>query len=237
MCAAETAAPRPAVAAATRQLRRLGVLGGTFDPVHPGHTVAARFVQQALALERVLLIPCGQPVHRHQPLASAPERCAMVALALAGEPQLQLDRRECQTNAPSYTIDTITALQQEQPDVSWHLLVGADAFLGLPSWKQWQQLLDRVNLVVRTRPGFAIDEALMAPELLAQYRRRRVDSPAALASISQGAIVAIDVRTPDLSSTQVRELLKTGGNLGSILHPAVAQHIRTHGLYLPGDQD
>lgn len=236
MCAAETTT-RPAMAAARRPSRRLGVLGGTFDPVHCGHVTAARFVQLALALESVLLIPCGQPVHRQQPLASAPERCAMVALALAAEPQLQLDRRECQTNAPSYTIDTLTALQREQPDVSWHLLVGADAFLSLPSWKQWQQLLDQVNLVVMTRPGFAIDEAGMAPALLAQYQRRRVANPAALASIGQGAIAAIDVRTSDLSSTQVRELLKTGGNLGSILHPAVAQHIRTHGLYLPGDQD
>lgn len=237
MCAAEAIAGRPAADAETVALRRIGVLGGMFDPVHSGHTTAANSVRQTLSLERVLLIPCGQPVHRRQPLASGPERCAMLALALADEPHLQLDRRECQTNAPSYTIDTIAALQKSVAGVSWHLLVGADAFLGLPSWKLWQQLLDMVNLVVMTRPGYAIDESRMAPELLAQWQRRRVADVASLEHVAQGVIVAVDVRTPDLSSTRVRELVKTGGNLGSILHPAVAQHIRTHGLYLPGDQD
>jgi len=236
MCAAEAAALVETAHGAAAP-RRLGVLGGMFDPVHLGHTGAALYVQQALALERVLMVPCGNPVHRRQPEVSAPERCAMVALAVAGDSRLQLDRRECQSHEPSYTVDTILFLRAAQPDVSWHLLVGADAFLGLPSWKQWQTLLELVNLVVMTRPGYDLNESRMAPELRVEWQRRRQPEVGALAAVAQGAIATVDVKTPDLSSTRVRELVKTGGDLGSILHPAVAAHIRTHGLYLPGDQD
>jgi len=243
MCAAETTAVAAPLSSASRleSPRRIGVLGGMFDPVHLGHTGAARFVQQALGLEKVVLVPCGNPVHRQPPQASAPERCAMVALAIAGEPSLQLDNRECRTHAASYTVDTIVALGAAQPGTSWHLLVGVDAFLSLPSWKQWQTLLDLVNLVVMTRPGYPLEESSMAPALLVEWQRRHLADADDLASVTQGAIVTVDVKTPDLSSTRVRELVKTGGDpgsiLGPVLHPAVAAHIRSHGLYLPGDQD
>ncbi len=218
-------------------LRRIGVLGGMFDPIHPGHTSAALSVGNALGLERVLLVPCGNPVHRNGPVASASERCAMVAAAIAAEPLLLLDRREALSAAPSWTIDTITLLQQEQPEVSWYLLVGVDAFLGLPTWKQWQLLLERVNLVVMTRPGYVLDAERLPAGLQQEWKRRFLQDHSQLAAIKSGSIIALDVKTGDVSSTQVRELLKTGGKPGPILHPAVAAHIRAHCLYQSGDTD
>lgn len=229
MCAAEA---KPA----TTGLRRIGVFGGMFDPVHLGHVAAAVSVRQSLALEKILLIPCGNPAHRRAAQASPPERCAMVALAIADQPGLQLDRRECQSSAPSYTIDTLMALRKQQPEVSWQLLVGVDAFMGLGTWKQWQQLLDLCNVVVMTRPGYPLEAAHMPAELRTEWQRRHVEA-AQLGTVASGAMAFVDVQSPALSSTQVRELVKTGGQLGSILHPAVAAHIREHGLYLPGDQD
>ncbi|HTR00049.1 MAG TPA: nicotinate-nucleotide adenylyltransferase [Candidatus Acidoferrum sp.] len=221
---------------ATTTLRRFGVLGGMFDPIHLGHVQAANSVGQALGLEKVLLVPCGSPVHRQQPLASAPERCAMAALAIKGQPLLQLEKRECQSPSPSYTIDTIIALQHQHAGVSWHLLIGVDAFVTFTSWKQWQQLLDLVNLVVMTRPGYRLDVSTLPPELRTEWQQRHVDA-GQLATIARGAIAFIDVQSDDLSSTRVRELVRTGGDLAAILNPDVAVHIRTHGLYLPGDAD
>jgi len=234
MCAAEAGKTSMGSQCA---LRRLGVLGGMFDPIHLGHSNAALSVGRALGLERVLLVPCGNPVHRSGPIASASERCAMVQAAIAAEPLLQLDRREALSVAPSWTIDTITQLQREQPEVSWYLLVGVDAFLGLPTWKQWPELLERVNLVVMTRPGFVLDADLLPPALQQEWRRRFLQDHSQLAAIKSGSIVVVDVLTANVSSTQVRELIKTGGGLGPILHPAVATHIRAHSLYQCGDTD
>ncbi len=234
MCAAEASTPANS---STPALRRIGVLGSMFDPIHLGHSSAATYVGKTLGLERVLLVPCGNPVHRDHPFASASERCAMVALAISGEPLLQLDRREAASSAPSWMVDTITSLQREQPEASWYLMVGIDAFLAFTGWKQWQQLLDQVNLVVMTRPGYALDPDQLPPELRQEWQRRHEPDYTRLTARKSGAITVVDVLTDNLSSTKVRELIKTGGGLGSILHPAVAAHIRAHCLYLSGDTD
>jgi nicotinate-nucleotide adenylyltransferase len=237
MCAAKSAAsdtkrepwvPHPSP-------RRVGVMGGMFDPIHLGHLQAAARVRQKLALDAVLLVPCGNPVHRGKAFASADERCAMVALAIEQEPWLQLDLREAHSAAPSYTFDTLAALHAEQPAVSWQLLLGIDAFLTLPAWKQWLQLLVMANLVVMTRPGYQLREAAMPLELLAEWSERRVADAAAFQQCQQGAILCLDVQSAALSSTQVRHLVKTGADLGPILHPAVAAHIRRRGLYQSGE--
>lgn len=236
MCAARAAstdktAPRARAAA----VRRIGIMGGMFDPVHLGHVQSAASVRDQLGLDSVILVPCGNPVHRGKAFASADDRCAMLELAIAQQPWLRLDRRECHSAAPSYTIDTLTALHAEQPEVSWHLLLGVDAFLTLTSWKQWQHLFSLAHLVVMTRPGYHFNAALLPFELLAEWEDRRVADVATLSQTRQGSIVCVDVQSADLSSTRVRHLLKTAADPGSILHPAVAAHIRRRGLYQSGE--
>ena len=216
-------------------VRRVGLMGGMFDPIHLGHIQAAGSVRQQLNLDSVLMVPCGNPVHRGKAFASADDRCAMLAFAIAPEPWLQLDRRECRSAAPSYTVDTLTALHAEQPEVSWHLMVGVDAFLTLPSWKQWQQLFALAHIVVMTRPGYHLNPSLLPFELLAEWEDRRITDVAALLDSKQGSIFCVDVHSADLSSTLVRHLLKTAADPGPILHPAVAAYIQSHGLYQSGE--
>lgn len=226
---------KPARTARADSGLRIGLMGGMFDPVHLGHVQAAGSVRQQLKLDSVLMMPCGNPVHRGKAFASADDRCAMLAFAIAPEPWLQLDRRECRSAAPSFTIDTLNSLHAEQPVVSWHLMIGVDAFLTLTSWKQWQQLFALAHIVVMTRPGYQLNPALLPVDLLAEWDDRRVTDAAALTASKQGSIFCVDVHSADLSSTRVRHLLKTAADPGPILHPAVAAYIQSHGLYQSGE--
>jgi nicotinate-nucleotide adenylyltransferase len=205
-----------------------------FDPVHRAHIEVASGVKEKLGLDSVLLMPCGNPVHRDRARASDAQRIAMLQLAIADKTGLQLDTRECLAPSPSFTCDTLAGLHQEQPGKSWHLVMGADAFLSLPSWKNWQQLFSLAHIVVITRPGYELTESHMSEPLRTEWRRRGVHDPAMLANMPAGAICRVDLRTDNLSSTQVRDLIKTGVDTSSILHPAVAAFIAQQHLYSPG---
>jgi nicotinate-nucleotide adenylyltransferase len=224
----------PAASTWMTSLRRVGVFGGMFDPVHRGHLQVASRARECLGLETVLLVPCGNPVHRGKALASNMQRIEMLQLAIADQSWLQLDTRECLSVAPSYTCDTLASLREQQPATSWHLVMGADAFLSLPSWKNWRQLFTLAHIVVVTRPGYVLIEGSMSELLRAEWRNRKVDDPTVLTRSAEGAICCVDLGTDDLSSTQVRHLIKTGVDTSSILHPAVAAYIAERHLYSPG---
>ena len=134
----------------------LGILGGTFDPIHYGHLELARELCEALAFSAVRLVPAGDPPHRHVPVASANHRLAMVELAIAGNPGLEVDAREVLRQGPSYTIETLEELRAEDPPRALALIVGADAFLGLPAWHRWRELFDLAHVVVVARPGLSL---------------------------------------------------------------------------------
>ena len=215
--------------------RRVGVMGGMFDPVHRGHLQAAAGVRRQLGLESVLMIPCGNPVHRGKSFASADDRCAMLSLAIADEPWLELDRRECMSEAPSYTVDTLGALHAERLDVSWHLLMGIDAFLALETWRRWRDLFELAHIIVVTRPGYTLAPDSLTAALRTEWERRVVTDAATLRQSRHGAVICVDVQSADLSSTQVRRLLQTAADPTPILHPAVAAYVRSHGLYQSGE--
>jgi nicotinate-nucleotide adenylyltransferase len=217
----------------------LGVLGGTFDPVHRAHLHLARAALKTLRLGGVLWIPAGQPSHRQAPHGDAQHRLAMVQLAVAGEPAFAVDAADVAAGEPSFTVPTLERLRKErgaaQPLV---LLVGADAFLGLPTWRRWRELFDLAHIAVAARPGAPMQEAAMGTELAALYRSRRRPDAAALAHTSAGAIVEFEiepVEPPDLSATAVRELLRDPGKdarLADLLPPGVLDYIRRNHLYL-----
>jgi len=215
----------------------IGVLGGTFDPVHRAHLHLARAARSQLGLARVLWIPAGNPPHRHPPEATSAHRLAMVRLAVADEAGFEVDDAEVLANSPSYTVPTLERLRRnmdaEQPLV---LLLGADAFLGLPAWHRWQELFSLAHLAVAARPGAALDANHMNPALADIYRQRRQDSPAALAQKSAGAIVGFTiepVEPPDLSATAIRQGLHDGkaDAVAAMLPPGVLDYIQTHSLY------
>ncbi len=140
----------------------IGILGGTFDPIHYGHLRSALEVKDVFGLTEVRLIPCANPPHREQPTVTAKMRLQMLELAIKNQPGLKIDTRELdrydQHQAPSYMVDTLKSLRQEFPTEPLLLFIGSDAFKHLTGWHQWQQLFDYAHIVVMTRPGFETQE-------------------------------------------------------------------------------
>lgn len=211
-------------------MQPIGILGGTFDPVHFGHLHSALELQETLGLAEVRLIPCGHPPHRNPPRAPASARLAMLELAVTGQPGLRVDPRELERPGPSYMVDTLTSLRDELGKAPLCLILGSDAFLGLPGWHRWQELVQLAHLVVMHRPGWVLDHSLAAP--LAQLvDTRRVYEAAALAAQPAGSILLVPVTPLDISSTAIRTLIAAGRSPRYLLPDAVWEHIRTHGLY------
>jgi nicotinate-nucleotide adenylyltransferase len=175
-------------------LEPIGILGGTFDPVHYGHLRLAEEAADALALDRVVLIPAALPNLRARPGTDAQHRLAMTRLAAADNPRLTVDDRELEREGVSYTVDTLAELRAKvgTRNPIW-LILGADAFLRLPAWSRWLQLFDLAHIAVATRPGYALEEAVnRSAELAAEWHRRIVTVPAVPpgAGASAGAIVS-----------------------------------------------
>lgn len=208
--------------------RRIGLLGGTFNPVHIGHLRAALEVVEFLRLDELRLVPSARPPHRETPQVSAEQRLAMVALAVADEPALSVDDRELRRDKPSYTVDTLESLRAElAADDQVFLLLGWDAFCGLPSWLRWQELLDHCHLLVLQRP----DADSEAPEALRDLlAARSVSDPLALAGPG-GQISFIWQNPLAISATQIRQLLAAGRSVRFLLPDAVLAYIHAHGLY------
>ncbi|MGH8173654.1 MAG: nicotinate-nucleotide adenylyltransferase [Rhodanobacteraceae bacterium] len=189
--------------------RIVALLGGTFDPVHNAHLRVAWEAAEHLDAD-VRLIPAHVPPHRDQPVASARERAAILRAALEGQDRLALDERELRREGPSFTIDTLIELRaelgDEQPLV---LLLGADAFLGLPSWHRWGELFDYAHIGVLTRPGH--DIAVLPTELRIKVASRRCADAAALAQTAAGRLLQIPVTPLEVSATYVRDIIAAGG--------------------------
>lgn len=218
----------------------LGIFGGTFDPVHLGHLRLAEEAADSLGLAAVRWIPAGQPAHRAQtakaPRVAAAYRLEMVRLAIAGNPRFTLDSAEVDAAAPSYTVPTLERLRAA-PDCGAHrplvLLVGADAFAGLPDWHRWETLFELAHIAVAHRPGFPVDAASLPPALAAIYRRRRAESPARLAAAPAGCIVTFAMTQLAVSATQIRALLANGQSPRYLLPDAVIAYIQKQLLYSP----
>jgi nicotinate-nucleotide adenylyltransferase len=188
-------------------LRPLAILGGTFDPVHLGHLRVAWEAAEFLDAE-VRLMPAHVPPHRAQPVADAQQRVALLRAALAGQSRLQLDERELHRQGPSYTVDTLIELREEIGMMqSVVLLVGADAWAGLPDWHRWRDLFELAHIGVLSRAGHEISES---EALAAASRARRTIDPSALARSAAGQVIEIRVSALEISSTHIRNELADG---------------------------
>lgn len=207
----------------------IGLLGGTFDPIHLGHLRPALAARDALQLAELRLLPNRVPPHRASPFCTAEQRLEMVKLA-AAEFHLVVDERELRRDQPSWTIDTLEELRRELPHTPVCFLMGMDSLLGLPTWRRWQELLDVAHLVVSVRPGWHIDEADTDVRALLQAHvtERREDLHERLA----GCIWLAHNEPLPLSSTQVRALLAEGNDPRDLLPESVADYIRRQGLYV-----
>lgn len=227
----ESGARPHAPSLATCSGHAVGVIGGTFDPIHFGHLRLAEEMTAALGLRRVLFVPAGQPPHRAAPCAPAARRLEMVRLAVAGNPHFAVDDREVRRAQPSYTVDTLAALRDElgaqQP--LW-LLLGADAFLGLPGWHQWRRLFELAHLAVAERPGASLLEAGAMPAELAQAVRQRATAPA---QAPAGAVLIRSTTPLAISASVIRATLAARGSVRYLLPDAVLDYIHQHRLYPP----
>lgn len=199
-------------------MRPLAVLGGTFDPVHIGHLRVAWEAAEALDAD-VRLMPAQVPPHRPPPVASARQRARMLQLALAGQDRLTLDTRELDRPGPSYTFDTLQSLRTEFGDArSLILLLGADAFAGLPGWHRWRELFELAHIVVLTRPGHAM---AWPAELAGQAVPRRAESAQRLREAPAGYVLELAVTPLEISASHVRALLAAGREPRWLLPEAV----------------
>jgi len=208
--------------------RRIGLLGGTFDPVHIGHLRSAVEVAEVLQLDELRLIPSARPPHREAPQVSAQDRLAMVRLAVADAGVLQVDDRELLRDKPSYSIDTLESLRGElAADDQLVLLLGWDAFCGLPGWQRWEELLLHCHILVLQRP----DADSEAPEALRNLlAARSVNDPTAFSG--PGGQIAFIWQTPlAVSATQIRSLLASGKSARYLVPDPVLAYIHAHGLY------
>lgn len=209
-------------------MKPIGVFGGTFDPVHYGHLRTAFEMLQALRFDCVRFIPCGDPPHRGTTHASASERLRMVALAIEGQAGFIVDDREVQRDGPSYSIDTLQSLREEFPERPLGLIIGMDAFLGLPGWYRWEDILETAHIIVAHRPGWKAPDMGPLGELITEFGTHRVDD---LHSMVQGRVHIHAVTQLEISSTEIRDLVKAGRDPRFLMPDAVRDEITASACY------
>lgn len=209
-------------------MRPIGILGGTFDPIHFGHLRAAFELNELLDLESVLFVPAADPPHRGRPLADAVTRLAMVRAAIEDQPGFIADDRELRRAGPSYTVLTLEELRLAHGARPLVLMLGMDAFLGLATWHRWRELLDLAHLAVAHRPGAWPPVEGELGELLSA---RRVFRAAELANAPAGRIFVHPGTQLDISSTDLRDALRAGKDPRYLMPEPVRRMIIAKGIY------
>lgn len=208
--------------------KAIGILGGTFDPIHLGHLRMALELYEALDLAKVHIIPTFQPMHRKQPVATPEQRLAMVRKAVEGEDALFANDCEIRRSGPTYTIDTLLEIQKSLPDVPICLLVGIDAFLGFLSWHRWEEILKLAHIIIAYRPHYHLPQTGMVADLIAKHLQQ--DSTF-IHENSAGGILVRPITALEISATDIRKQIAMGRNPRYLLPDSVYEYIKNHGIY------
>lgn len=217
--------------------KKLGILGGTFNPIHVGHLAAAEEVRERLDLERILFIPSFLPPHKDdEAIPPAAQRLAMVKIAIAGNPQFSLSDIEVQRGGKSYTVDTVTDLHRAYPGAEIFFITGLDSFLDIQTWKDWERLLGLCSFVVLSRQGHAFTDLVNLPFMKTSKQKLEV--------LDSGEQARINAETPagmsiwleqvplyDISSTDIRKRIRQGRSIKYLLPDAVETYIINNTLY------
>lgn len=206
----------------------IAVYGGTFDPIHRGHLAVARGAADLLGVDAVRLLLSARPSHRDTPGAGIDHRWQMLSRVCAGERRFIADRREIDRAGPSYAALTLAELRRECPESPICWIVGQDSFATLPTWYDWQSLFELTHFVVVPRPGSSND---VAPELGAALAGRRTEHVSDLHRQAAGKVFTLSLRTPDISSTQIRQLAASGQSIEPLTGWLVDRYVSACGLY------
>ena len=206
----------------------VGIFGGTFDPIHYGHLRSAYELLQDLRLSEVRFVPSAAPPHRGGTFAPAELRFRMVEVAVAGQEGFAVDDCEFRRDGPSYTVDTLTAIREEQKDASICLIVGMDAYLGLTTWHRWGEILDLAHIIVAHRPGWQLPETGALGDLLARHGTEEADD---LHEATCGRIYHHAVTQLEIASTEIRELVAAGRDPRFLMPDGVRDIIVESGCY------
>jgi nicotinate-nucleotide adenylyltransferase len=209
----------------------LGLLGGTFDPIHFGHLRLAEECADSLRLSEIRLLPAAKPWQRSGLISSVEHRLEMVRLGVEGNPRLRLDPREAERIGPTYTVDTLASLRAELGETRplvW--IVGSDQFLNLPTWHRWQKLFELAHIAVARRANEPFDLGELPPALAAMVTNRLTNDKSALAEPA-GRVFSIEMTPLKISSSQIRTLIRTRQSPRYLLPQAVCDYIMQHGLY------
>ncbi len=195
-------------------MRKIGCMGGTFDPVHIGHLLAAESAKEAVKLDEVWFVPTSIPPHKPQPGTDSQTRCEMLRAAIASNPGFRLETIEMEREGASYTIDTVTALQAREPDAQFYWIIGSDMVGDLPNWRKIDELAERITFIGLERPDQPCDEAS-----LPTFLRRR---------LLRAAMPPLGI-----SSTDIRRRLKDGRSIRYLVPEAVHDYIQGNDVYGP----
>lgn len=199
---------------------RVGLMGGTFDPIHHGHLLIAEVARTEFGLERVVWLPAGTPPHKQdQKVTCAEHRYAMVVLATASNPHFEVSRQELEREGPSYTVDTVETFRKTAPECQLFFITGADAILEILTWHRHQELVRICRFIAVTRPGYDLDRL---KNVLPPHYVERIDT-----------ITAPGI---DISSTDIRDRIRTGDPVRYLIPELVEAYLRKHRLYL-GDEE
>ncbi|MDX1811594.1 MAG: nicotinate-nucleotide adenylyltransferase [Gammaproteobacteria bacterium] len=209
-------------------MRKIGIFGGTFNPVHYGHLRVALECKMTLALDEMRMMICAQPPHRAHPDVTAQQRLAMLQLGLQQSNELILDNRELEREGPSYSVDTLKSLKSDYPDSALFMVIGSDSFQSLDTWHCWEEILDLCNIVIARRPDNLSDEESRMGQLL---RDRFVDTTSKTDAFFAGKIIPVGVSQLEISATAIRDMIRGGMSPQYLLPENVLNFIKEQGLY------
>jgi len=202
-------------------MKSIGLLGGTFDPVHFGHLRPALEVRESLGLSELRLLPCHVSPHRQQPLATPRQRLQMLNLATAGSAVLAVDARELDRAPPSYTVDTLESFKAQYPDAGLVFVMGHDAFASFKRWHRWERILELAHLAVTSRPGYRLQTQDFAV----------TQNVHELQHCSAGKVVHCEVTALDISASNIRALAARGRDIAYLVPQAVRHYIIEQRIY------
>jgi nicotinate-nucleotide adenylyltransferase len=213
-------------------MRSVGLLGGTYNPIHFGHLRIAEEITENLHLDEVRFIPSASPPHKPVPEISAEHRAAMVQLAIENNPKFKCDCRELQRTGASYTIDTLISLREELgSEASLHLIMGSDAFTQFDAWHRWQALIQYAHIILVKRPEPIPPQKPLSSALTDFLRDHYTEDAALLNENAAGFIIMQNVTALSISSTDIRERLKNKHSTRYLMPDSVAEYITKHQLY------